>query len=49
MPRTMMRIEPRHLLLSTVVPLAIGPAFGVLAMARLRARPEAARLAGGHR
>jgi len=30
-------------------PLAIGPAIGVWAMARLRARPEAARLAGGHR
>ena len=29
------------------VPLAIGPAIGVLAMARLRARPEARRLAGG--
>lgn len=28
-------------------PLAIGPAIGVWAMARLRARPEAARLAGG--
>ena len=31
------------------VPLAIGPAIGVLAMARLRARPEAIRLAGGRR
>ena len=31
------------------VPLAIGPAIGVWAMARLRARPEAARLAGGRR
>ena len=31
------------------VPLAIGPAVGVWAMARLRARPEAARLAGGNR
>ncbi len=31
------------------VPLAIGPAIGVLAMARLRARPEAVRLAGGRR
>jgi MFS family permease len=31
------------------VPLAIGPALGVLAMARLRARPEAVRLAGGRR
>ena len=30
-------------------PLAIGPAAGVWAMARLRARPEAARLAGGNR
>lgn len=30
-------------------PLAIGPALGVLAMARLRARPEAQRLAGGRR
>lgn len=29
--------------------LALGPAFGVLAMARLRARPEATRLAGGRR
>ena len=31
------------------VPLSIGPAVGVWAMARLRARPEAARLAGGRR
>ena len=31
------------------VPLAIGPAIGVLAMARLRARPESVRLAGGRR
>jgi MFS family permease len=31
------------------VPLAIGPAVGVWAMARLRARPESARLAGGRR
>jgi MFS family permease len=31
------------------VPLSIGPAIGVLAMARLRARPEAVRLAGGRR
>jgi MFS family permease len=30
-------------------PLAIGPALGVLAMARLRATPEAAKLAGGKR
>ena len=30
-------------------PLAIGPALGVLAMARLRMTPEAARLAGGRR
>ena len=30
-------------------PLAIGPAFGVWAMARLRARPEAVKLAGGRR
>jgi MFS family permease len=30
-------------------PLAIGPAIGVWAMARLRARPEALRLAGGRR
>ncbi len=29
--------------------LAVGPALGVLAMARLRARPEARRLAGGRR
>ena len=31
------------------VPLSIGPALGVWAMARLRARPEAERLAGGRR
>jgi MFS family permease len=31
------------------VPLAIGPAIGVWAMARLRAHPAAARLAGGRR
>jgi hypothetical protein len=31
------------------VPLSIGPAIGVWAMARLRARPEALRLAGGRR
>ena len=30
-------------------PLAIGPALGILAMARLRAHPEAIRLAGGNR
>ncbi len=29
--------------------LALGPAFGVASMARLRARPEALRLAGGRR
>ncbi len=29
--------------------LAIGPFFGVWAMARLRARPESARIAGGRR
>ena len=29
--------------------LAVGPALGVLAMARLRARPEAVKLAGGRR
>jgi hypothetical protein len=29
--------------------LGLGPFLGVLAMARLRARPEAARLAGGRR
>ena len=29
--------------------LAIGPALGVLSMARLRARPEASKLAGGRR
>ncbi len=29
--------------------LAIGPAFGIWAMARLRARPESTRLAGGRR
>jgi MFS family permease len=31
------------------VPLAIGPAFGVWAMATLRAHPASARLAGGRR
>jgi len=31
------------------MPLAIGPALGVWAMARLRAHPEATRLAGGRR
>jgi MFS family permease len=31
------------------VPLAIGPALGVWAMARLRAHPRAAQLAGGRR
>jgi MFS family permease len=31
------------------VPLSIGPALGVWAMARLRAHPEAVRLAGGRR
>ena len=30
-------------------PLALGPLFGVWAMARLRRRPEASRLAGGRR
>ena len=30
-------------------PLAIGPALGVVAMARLRAHPAAARLASGRR
>jgi MFS family permease len=30
-------------------PLAIGPVFGVIAMARLRATPEAVKLAGGRR
>ncbi len=29
--------------------LAIGPAFGIWAMARLRARPESVRIAGGRR
>ncbi len=29
--------------------LSLGPAFGIVAMLRLRARPEAARLAGGRR
>ena len=29
--------------------LALGPAFGVWAMARLRAEPEALKLAGGRR
>ena len=31
------------------VPLAIGPAIGVIAMARLRAHPRAVQLAGGRR
>jgi hypothetical protein len=31
------------------VPLAIGPLLGVVAMARLRADPDAVRLAGGRR
>jgi hypothetical protein len=31
------------------VPLAIGPAFGVYAMARLRAHPRSVALAGGRR
>jgi MFS family permease len=31
------------------VPLALGPLVGVVAMARLRARPESLRLAGGRR
>jgi hypothetical protein len=31
------------------VPLAIGPALGVLAMARLRAHPASVKLAGGRR
>jgi len=31
------------------VPLALGPALGVVAMARLRAHPRAALLAGGRR
>jgi MFS family permease len=31
------------------MPLALGPLFGVWAMARLRAHPEAVRLAGGRR
>jgi len=31
------------------MPLAVGPFFGVWAMARLRAHPDAARLAGGRR
>lgn len=30
-------------------PLALGPAFGVWAMARLRAEPDSPRLANGHR
>ena len=30
-------------------PLAVGPFLGVWAMARLRAHPDAARLAGGRR
>jgi len=31
------------------VPLAVGPAVGVWAMARLRADPRSVRLAGGRR
>jgi hypothetical protein len=31
------------------MPLAIGPFLGVLAMARLRAHPDAVKLAGGKR
>ena len=31
------------------LPLAVGPALGVLAMARLRAHPDAVKLAGGRR
>lgn len=31
------------------IPLAIGPAFGIWAMGKLRARPEAVKLAGGRR
>ena len=31
------------------VPLSIGPAIGVLAMAKLRAHPRAVQLAGGRR
>jgi len=31
------------------VPLALGPAVGVWAMARLRAHPRSAALAGGRR
>jgi hypothetical protein len=31
------------------MPLAIGPALGVWAMARLRAHPASAKLAGGRR
>jgi len=30
-------------------PLVVGPVFGILAMARLRGRPEAVKLAGGRR
>jgi hypothetical protein len=30
-------------------PLALGPALGVVAMARLRANPASLRLAGGRR
>ena len=29
--------------------LAVGPLVGILAMARLRGRPEASRMANGHR
>lgn len=31
------------------LPLALGPVFGVLAMARLRAHPRSVALAGGRR
>jgi len=31
------------------VPLAVGPAFGIWAMARLRLHPQSVKLAGGRR
>ena len=45
MPRLVAAVGWRY----AFVPLAIGPVVGVWAMARLRARPESVRLAGGRR
>ena len=45
MPHLVVRVGWRY----AFAPLALGPAVGVWAMARLRARPEAGRLAGGRR